>query len=1173
MSFFEFLIQREGDRSWLPIESSEVEILEGRYRIMGRSPQPNLSIDIRISYLDLDSVPPRRRTHKRTSQTNAQGLVAVMPFTALRNGKWGIQCSSPPSRQNTSESTPPNPWQHQIQLQVLEDTAHHVEDFEPEYASVEPGDLVNDLSAQPNHDHHELKSVPAEPPVVESTFASIFASLDSASGDSASGDSASSDSAFSDSAGGDSAAGDSAAGETANATDTSLSEASPAETNRQSSGVPNFSDMSLDQIQQLLEQLDPNQLLTMAEDSTESPPIPEHQTEQQRPSSSVVGAPRPELPKDLPIDLDSLSPDIRDDIANVFQTVDSIAEEILASIGQRMNSAPPSSSPHPNDSSQSSIDSSIEESLQFLTDDPLGTLERLAADETDDSEDDALFTLPDDDLTILSDLNADAQFSTEQTAPLPTLQIRLDYDAWSLGGDRQLVLTGAIQSLENHPNIPENADSSPESTALALSMRVHLTDPQTGTRLSDTIHPITLSPDALTPFHVLMSEILPTHATVMLGEAFLYASSAPSARPVATQTFVVTTLSDNELASEQPESSSFESPSFESPAIEQSPPSAADQSQSAAQLQAKSAASASTSLPPFMQSTDKRALAPDHEKTPSFRISHPSASPAQEEDAEPPVPSDQARPMNGDRPPLDLPDFVKSPTSLASSILGLAGLSPDVLQGAPPVDEPSPSDHAHVSDAPDRDSQSEGSDEHSDETAAAELSAEPQPDPLDAEQSDPPQGNTFENPQENSLENSQLDDSQSDSQADSPFDLSSSSVDENLSFSAPEGRDAPREDEAGAWVVSDDIAEQERANQEVVDQEFLNPQPFRETVNHLEHVAQMTHEQLTDSQRIEYDDIDPFDLLDEPEEDDFRADTPYRGTANLAQQFIPDYSDDSDPFDEFDADDEDEEDDAADWDPFGTDALLEESTPEHAGTVHRAYSPVESPEAPTSLTDAQEVGDAPDPWTEDASEGIEEDEGNEENEADGGNEGAIAPPLTSDEAPSDVSDSVAHASASLDELSALEPIGVADKPRRGDAPQSSEPLTPYSVLPNDVEVPTPTIECLDNEIIAGQSFYLTVTLPKLGPRIFVKLWIQDRHTRTLLDGPRWLADFVSLDDSNLMQAKTQLTIPLGAMEVRIEAIAMEMMTQRESYKVSLDKSVLPPDMPFFSLEDPLDDLL
>jgi hypothetical protein len=128
-----------------------------------------------------------------------------------------------------------------------------------------------------------------------------------------------------------------------------------------------------------------------------------------------------------------------------------------------------------------------------------------------------------------------------------------------------------------------------------------------------------------------------------------------------------------------------------------------------------------------------------------------------------------------------------------------------------------------------------------------------------------------------------------------------------------------------------------------------------------------------------------------------------------------------------------------------------------------------------------------------------------------------------------------------------------------------EPPKPL-VLPEDEPVPMPELDVPTGELTSGQSLFVTVKLPNLKPRIYVKLWIRDRQTRSLLDGPRWLVAFVS-DGRGYLETRTQLTVPYGCLEAQFEAIAVEMATQRESNKVTIDRSVMPPDLPSFSLDD------
>ncbi|MGB3308781.1 MAG: hypothetical protein WBG32_11950 [Nodosilinea sp.] len=103
MEYWEFLLQKEGDQSWLPLDASQVEVLEGRYRVMVHTSQTNTPVRIQISQMLHDSQgqrsalqdeSPGRRTLRRQGETNSNGLMVVMPFTRLREGTWDIRCAS-----------------------------------------------------------------------------------------------------------------------------------------------------------------------------------------------------------------------------------------------------------------------------------------------------------------------------------------------------------------------------------------------------------------------------------------------------------------------------------------------------------------------------------------------------------------------------------------------------------------------------------------------------------------------------------------------------------------------------------------------------------------------------------------------------------------------------------------------------------------------------------------------------------------------------------------------------------------------------------------------------------------------------------------------------------------------------------------------------------------------
>ena len=136
MKYWEFLIQKEGDETWLPLEAQQVEILEGRYRVVAHTDRTNIPIEIRVSQLVTDEMPPRKRVRKRTSQISDNGLVVVMPFVHLTPGQWDLKCSSV----NVIDDFMGDGWQYSVQLQVFE---HSNEDWSEDWPVPDDGDAVN----------------------------------------------------------------------------------------------------------------------------------------------------------------------------------------------------------------------------------------------------------------------------------------------------------------------------------------------------------------------------------------------------------------------------------------------------------------------------------------------------------------------------------------------------------------------------------------------------------------------------------------------------------------------------------------------------------------------------------------------------------------------------------------------------------------------------------------------------------------------------------------------------------------------------------------------------------------------------------------------------------------------------------------------------------------------
>ncbi len=114
MEHWQFLIQKQGDRAWHTLESPNLEILEGRYRVLARSNRPNIDVEVRVTHSSIQEVPLLLQVQKRSRRTNAEGLMAVIPFTHLKPGIWELRCSGELMSNIVSTS-----WQYSVRLQVL----------------------------------------------------------------------------------------------------------------------------------------------------------------------------------------------------------------------------------------------------------------------------------------------------------------------------------------------------------------------------------------------------------------------------------------------------------------------------------------------------------------------------------------------------------------------------------------------------------------------------------------------------------------------------------------------------------------------------------------------------------------------------------------------------------------------------------------------------------------------------------------------------------------------------------------------------------------------------------------------------------------------------------------------------------------------------------------------
>ena len=111
MEYWEFLIQREGDRGWRSIKTGNLQLMEGNYRIVANSNLLNAPIQLRITHQLLGAMLPQHRSLVRDRVSNAKGTILIIPYTQLHSGIWQFVCSGTTTAQTT--------WHKVLKLRVL----------------------------------------------------------------------------------------------------------------------------------------------------------------------------------------------------------------------------------------------------------------------------------------------------------------------------------------------------------------------------------------------------------------------------------------------------------------------------------------------------------------------------------------------------------------------------------------------------------------------------------------------------------------------------------------------------------------------------------------------------------------------------------------------------------------------------------------------------------------------------------------------------------------------------------------------------------------------------------------------------------------------------------------------------------------------------------------------
>lgn len=92
MQNWQFFLQKEGDYAWLPLETPQVEILEGRYQLIAHTANVGQSVQVNIRHQYEQEDIPQENIQESIRQIGLSGKVEILPLIYLGLGSWSISC-------------------------------------------------------------------------------------------------------------------------------------------------------------------------------------------------------------------------------------------------------------------------------------------------------------------------------------------------------------------------------------------------------------------------------------------------------------------------------------------------------------------------------------------------------------------------------------------------------------------------------------------------------------------------------------------------------------------------------------------------------------------------------------------------------------------------------------------------------------------------------------------------------------------------------------------------------------------------------------------------------------------------------------------------------------------------------------------------------------------------
>lgn len=169
MAQWQFLIRKEDDQAWIPLESLNTEILEGRYQLVAELGAAAVPIEVQLNHeFEQDGLFKQTRQQKLL-MTDLQGQVDLTSLTYFAPGRWEVKCRIPDKAQEDL-SMAPDLEPVTLSLQILAQEYGCVEDWDlfvdhPSSQAIPKTELVsaNGVAGPPSGPtHNSGQPTPAE---------------------------------------------------------------------------------------------------------------------------------------------------------------------------------------------------------------------------------------------------------------------------------------------------------------------------------------------------------------------------------------------------------------------------------------------------------------------------------------------------------------------------------------------------------------------------------------------------------------------------------------------------------------------------------------------------------------------------------------------------------------------------------------------------------------------------------------------------------------------------------------------------------------------------------------------------------------------------------------------------------------------------------------------------